>query len=401
MSDTLPSHKRVSVMYCLLQMGYWGMMAAFSGYQTAIVLDRGFSSGAAGTFSALGCLSGIVSQPVLGGWADRHPGVPLKRIFGGCLLLALGVQAAFYLTRPGFGWTAAIFLALGILETNAYPFMDSMAMQYINVGMDVPYSLGRGLGSFSYAVVCVLVGQQTARFGIETALLTHAGLLGFMLLILAAFPTFPHRALPSERERRAPHSAGYLLKTNKPFTLILIGGFFGMAAVLPIVNFLVKLVGDRGGDNRSLGIALFLMAASELPAAFLFQKLRKKFDNERILLISLVFMMLKPLACLASRSLLPLLLVQPIQMLGYGLFTPASVYFTNESVAREDRVRGQSLKAVLTCGLGGVIGNLICGFVIDWGGPDAMLIVCAFSGAAGIAFGAWAIRARARAVQTA
>ena len=83
MSGRLSAGGRVNAMYFLVQIWFWGMMAAFSGYQTAIVLERGFSSGQAGVFIALGCFAGIFSQPLLGAWADRHPSVPLKALFGG------------------------------------------------------------------------------------------------------------------------------------------------------------------------------------------------------------------------------------------------------------------------------------------------------------------------------
>lgn len=392
----MPSEKRVNLMYCMMQIGFWGMLGSFGGYQAAIVLDRGFSSGDAGMFMALGCLSGMVAQPLLGSWADRHPEIPLKWIFGILLLPALAINFVFYLTRPGFWGTALIFLLLGVLETNAYPLIDSMAMQYINVGMDVPYSLGRGLGALAYAIICVVVGRQTAAFGMQTALLTHAALLVVMILLSALFPAIPREALTPRGERKQSHSAWYLLKTNRPFTLMLLGCFFGMIAVMPIGNFLVTMVTEQGGDSGDLGLALFLMAASELPAAFVFQKLYRKFGSERVLLMSLVFMIAKPVLVLCSGSLWMLLAVQPIQMLGYGLFTPANVYFANENVAPEDRVQGQSLKMVLTNGLGSVVGNLAVGYAIDFGGIPFMLTLCIASGVMGLILGVCAVRCRKR-----
>jgi PPP family 3-phenylpropionic acid transporter len=391
----MPSKQRVTVAYCLMQIGFWGMLGAFCGFQTAIVLDRGFTSGQAGIFIALGCLSGMVSQPLLGAWADRHPEVPLKGLFAACMVPALVLNFLFYWTRPGFLGTAVIFFLLGVAETNAYPMIDSMAMQYINTGMDVPYSLGRGLGAFAYALVCVAAGWQTARFGIQTALLTHGALQALMLVMTAVFPTFPREALGRRQTEKPSHSALYLLRTNKPFTLMLIGCFFGMMAIMPIGNFLVTMITDLGGDSGDLGLALFLMAASELPAAFVFQKLYRRFGSERVLLVSLVFMIAKPLLVLLSDNLVMLLAVQPIQMLGYGIFTPANVYFANENVAPEDRVQGQSLKMVLTNGLGSVMGNLVSGLMIDWGGVSAMLTVCIASGCVGLLFGIAAVRARA------
>ncbi len=395
MSGTsLPSGQRVNTMYFLLQIWFWGMMAAFTGYQTAIVLNRGFSSGQAGVFISLGCLSGIFAQPLLGAWADRHPAVPLKRIFGGCMLAALLIHGGFYFSRPGFFGTALIFLALGALETNAYPLIDAMAMQFLNAGIDVRYSLGRGLGAFAYAIVSVLVGQQARRFGVESALVTHGALVLLILTTLAVFPAFAPSAAPAAHTRTPAHSPFYILKHNPAFTVMLLAGFFGLMAVMPIVNFLVSLVNDRGGDSGSLGLALFLMAASELPGAILFQWLWKKTNLERIMVISAVFMALKPLLFLFCGDLRLFLMMQPIQMLGYGLFTPGNVFFANENVPPEDRIQGQSLKMVATNGLSGVVGNLIAGGIIDRGGVNAMLVFCFFSGAVGVALAFWAVRLR-------
>ena len=198
----LPSLRRVNVMYALVQMTYWSLFAAFSGYQTALLLGRGFSSGQAGVFTAIRCLAGIFAQPLLGGWADRHPEVSLNRLLNLCLSAALAVNVLFYRTRPGFAGTALIFVVLGVLELNAYPLLDSMAVQFINVGLDVNYSLGRGLGSFAYAVTCVIMGRQAAALGVETVLVTHGALLVVLIGLIAVYPRLPGevRRPPAETE---------------------------------------------------------------------------------------------------------------------------------------------------------------------------------------------------------
>lgn len=123
-----PSLRRLNVSYTLVHVVYWAMFAIFAGYQTSLLLGRGFTSGEAGIFASIRCFAGILAQPLLGGWADRHPEVPIKRLLNACLVLALGVNVVFYTTRPGFWGTALIFLTLGILELNAYPLLDSMAV---------------------------------------------------------------------------------------------------------------------------------------------------------------------------------------------------------------------------------------------------------------------------------
>lgn len=91
--EKIPSFRRLDWHYMAMQMGFWAMFAAIVAYQTALLLDRGFSNGEAGLMTSVRCLAGIVFQPLLGGYADRHPEVPLKRIVALSLVLSLAAGA--------------------------------------------------------------------------------------------------------------------------------------------------------------------------------------------------------------------------------------------------------------------------------------------------------------------
>ena len=373
----MASRKRIVLCYVLLQASFWGMISSICAYQAAIVLDRGFTTGQAGFFCALCYLASLFTQPVIGVWADRHPNVPIKQLLIVMLLPAVALNLVFYFTRPGFALTALIIFLFGVLETNSYPLIDSMGMQYVNAGVKIPYSFARGMGSLTYAVLCVVTGLLTARFGMQAALLAHCAEQLLLIVCLLAFPSIPARLLPQPQAKSASgHSIWQILKKNMVFTLMLIACFFGMMGVMPI------------------GVAQFLMAASELPSALVFGLLQKKMSSAKILLISIIFMVVKPLLILASGSLGMLLAVQPVQMLGYGLFFPASVYFANESVDPADRVQGQSIRTILAISLSTLLGSLVSGYLIDLGGTTLMLWFstgCAFIGVL-IALGALAVQ---------
>jgi PPP family 3-phenylpropionic acid transporter len=59
----LLSLRRLNSLYILLHLVYWAMFAAFAGYQTALVLNRGFSGADAGVFVAIRCLGGSLPSP--------------------------------------------------------------------------------------------------------------------------------------------------------------------------------------------------------------------------------------------------------------------------------------------------------------------------------------------------
>lgn len=372
----MPSDRRLNDHYIWMQIGFWAMFAAFCGYQTALLLARGFTNGQAGMIAAVRCLAGIVCQPALGGFADRHPEIPLRRIVSLSLAVGLAASCVFYLVPMGMAGTLVVFILIGGLELSAYPLMDAMAVQFINVGVPIRYSLGRGIGSLSYAVVCVFMGLQVGRFGVETILITHSALVLAEIALVATYPVYRGGVELRDCSNERPHSVLQLLRLNPSFTVMLAATLFALTGVLPLSNFLVSVVADKGGDTSRLGAALFLMGAAELPAGLLFPRLLKRLGSGRIMALSFAAMLAKSLAFLVVPTLGWLYVVQPIQMLGYGLFTPASVYFVNESVPVEDRVRGQTLMMVASNGLGGVFGNLLGGAMLDVGGVRAMLGFC-------------------------
>lgn len=384
-TEKTPTLRRLDWHYIAMQMGFWAMFAAIVAYQTALLLDRGFTNGEAGLMTSVRCLAGIVFQPLLGGFADRYPGVPLKGIVGVSLALSLAA-GVWYWAEPAMGLaqTALVWVVIGGLGVSSYPLMDAMAVQFINDGMPIRYSLGRGLGSLAYAVVCVLLGLQVGQWGVETTLVTFLLLTAAEIALVFTYPTW-HPKTPAEGRAAAerPQSALSLLRSSPRFTLMLAGVLFGLTAVLPLSNFLVNVILSRGGTAADLGLAMFLMGGFELPAAFLFPRLLRRLGSGRILVLSMFFGTLKGVALLLTWNLAGVLLCQPLQMLGYGLFTPASVYFVNESVPPADRVRGQTIMMVASNGLGGMLGGMLAGFTLDLGGANWMLAGCILCGCVG------------------
>ena len=385
----MPSVRRLDYHYMAMQIGFWAMFAAICAYQAALLTSRGFTNAEAGLLIAVRCLAGIVCQPILGSFADRHPRIPLRLIVSLALGLVAGV--VFLLCPMGMAGTMAVLILMGGFEITSYPLMDAMAIQFIRRGVPIRYSLGRGVGSLAYAVCCVVLGLQVTAWGVETTLVTHAVLTALEIVLVITYPVCPVEE-DAAGPAPAPHSALWLLRRNPSFALMLLAILFGLTGCLPMSNFLVNVVTSRGGAAGDLGVALFLMAAFELPTAFFFQRLYRRLGGGRLLLLSILFCFFKALALFLSPSLPFVLLSQPLQMLGYGLFTPTSVYYVNDSVPPEDQVKGQTLMMVASNGLGGVLGSLFAGSILDLGGADAMLVFCMACCAAAGVLGVLALR---------
>ncbi|WP_347528110.1 hypothetical protein [Flavonifractor plautii] len=146
----------------------------------------------------------------------------------------------------------------------------------------------------------MFLGFQVGRSGVESTLLTHVVLVAAEIALVATYPPYRGRPRARDAEGPRPQSALALLRSNPSFTLMLAGVLLSLTAVLPLSNFLVNIVTSRGGTDADLGLAMFVMGAFELPTAFLFPKLLRRFGSGRLLLISAVFGTLKAVALLCT-----------------------------------------------------------------------------------------------------
>lgn len=374
------SFRRIDVHYALIQSGFWAMFGSICAYQATLLLSRGFNNSDTGLIISVRCLTGILSQPLLGMFSDRHPNIPLKYITALPMLISFlaGLTLLFY--PAGLAGTLIQFAIIGAFELSAYPLIDSMAVQFINAGVPVHYSLGRAIGSVAYAVCCAILGALTAVHGTELVLPVHSVLVLLEILLLLTFPIQHSSGKPAhDRSHPAPQSPLSLLKSHPRFTVTLLSSLFGILGVIALSNFLVNITTAKGGGSAALGAGLFLMGVFELPSAFLFPKLKRRLGVSGLMVLSMAFCTAKCVVFLLAPDLIFLLAAQSLQMLGYGLFTPTSVFLVNENVPAADRVQGQTLMMVASNGLGGVMGSFFAGKALDLGGVSAMLILCTIS----------------------
>ena len=112
-------------------------------------------------------------------------------------------------------------------------------------------------------------------------------------------------------------------------------------------------------------------------------KIAKKISIEKVILVSSISFTLKAAACVFAVSIPAVYAVSAMQMIAFALFTPGSVYFINKHMQPHDSTIGQALIGSCTLGLGGTLGNIIGGLVIDIAGLTPTLIFSAILSACG------------------
>ena len=149
-------------------------------------------------------------------------------------------------------------------------------------------------------------------------------------------------------------------------------------------TYLIQMLREVGGDSGNLGTAMAIAAVLEIPVMFSFTHIAKKVPSSILLVISAVSYVGKGILYLAGGSITMIYFAQILQMTSYAIYAPAVVKFSDECMAEEDKVTGQAFMS-MTSAVGGVIGNLCGGWLIDHTGIRSMLLFGTIFAAAGTA----------------
>lgn len=371
----LPSVTRLNIHYGIIQAIYWTVYASMTGFIVVLLQDRGFTPEQIGYLNAVRTCMAVLSQLFLAAFADHHKKFPLKYLIGIMMATCLIANLVFHIEGLNFAIVFLIFVVFGTTEMAIVSLMDSMAMQYINSGIGINYSACRGMGSITYAVTCLVLGQAANRWGTGFLIPLHTILI---LLYLTAVVTFPKHSAPTavETEAKATQTSsfGAILQGNPRYAVYLVALMILFSGYMGIFTFMANVVERAGGDNGNLGTALFIYSVSQTPMMlFLFPILKKKYRAQHLLLFSSVVQSIHCLCLYAAASPTQIYLVQIMEMFAFGLYVPASVYYMNEVVPPADRIKGQTL-AMTSTNLGATIGAAVFGVVIERFGVGAMLL---------------------------
>jgi MFS transporter, PPP family, 3-phenylpropionic acid transporter len=122
-----------------------------------------------------------------------------------------------------------------------------------------------------------------------------------------------------------------------------------------------------------------------LPMLLSFWLLRK-FGSKKLITVSIIAYFIKTLIIFISPNVSWIYVGLVASIFANGIFYIASVYFINEIVKPNERMRGQALFGLCSfAGLGMLIGEAMDGVLVDRFGLDAMMLLCSACGLISIA----------------
>ena len=365
-----------TIRYSLINFSLYILAVNGFGFASFYLVNNGFDNFGSGLVIAGAQVAAVILMPLVGRLADRKNRFSIPVILGILAGFAL-ISAAMLLlkveSRPVL--TGMFFAFITVSCYLMIPQVNALCMFYVNRGVSIDFGIARGIGSLAYALGSMVVGYFSADDRLGPKFVPMA-VMAASIMILVAMLIFRRLAGqiasdPVENAVETPEKASGVLtaflKKYHRFVILLGGITLIFVSHNVLTNYTYQLCVSIGGGATESGIANGIAAAAELPVMFLFSLLLKRFKPENMIKVSCLFFCLKALVAgiaLTLGSVALLYGAMVLQMFGYGLFIPASVYYTNTAVGESDLTTGQSAM-VMTNTLGGVLGSLLGGFLLD------------------------------------
>lgn len=369
--------KSLQSKYNILHILYWISYLSIYGYIAIFLQYRGLSNTEIGIVSGAGALLSIFISPFISSLVTRIQGLNIKKTM---LILYILMFIAFllltYIPLP-ISLIMILYIFLLCVMVSNVPFLSMICMDYLKEGHYLNFGVARGLGSIAYASGAVIVSQFITW--INPTVIIYVYLISSCLLFWILF-SMPDSQTNNDNQEENKTSAFTIMKEYKVFFFVLIGIAFMFSASTALSTYLINIVTHLGGSTSLYGIAIFFMAASEMPVMAKTYSLMKKFSAETLLLAAAFFYIIRNFTiCLAPN--IPILMIgMMFQGISFGLFTATIAYYVNDHLKSEHQMMGQTMIGMMSTGLGSTLGNVLGGFLQDNYSIQAMFIfACAMT----------------------
>ena len=375
--------KNLTLRYTVQQCAYWAAAAGVVSFATAFLLEQGFAASHIGILLAVGNLLSCAAQPVLASIADRIGGNIVKWFIAGLTAVSMACFASI-MVLPFSDTVYGLVYLLGVFAFDAMnPLLNAVSVSYNRIGYKINYGVGRGIGSFAYALSALVIGKVMAGLGADWMIWISLVLLALNVAATLGYPGLTESTV--ERESRSECcSVPVFFRRYKWYCVALLGVMLLAMFHAMTENYLIEVVSPLGGDSGTVGVALFVATAIEMVVIVNFEWLRTKISDSWLLKFAGLSFLLKSGLFLMAKNVMAIYGIQLLQATSYSFLSPTQLYYADAKVSPADMVKGQAfITAAYT--LGCAIGNFTGGQLLDLFDVRALLWAGVAMAAAGTA----------------
>lgn len=325
-------------------------------YLQVILKNQGFSYAVIGIMFAVFELAGMIGQVGTGWFADK---TGLLRVTQLSCAVATILGTALLIRLTSIPLAFLVLFPLGFFLNSLITLQDAAANQFGGGKPDV-YSKIRACGTIGctcFSLVYAMISRPAVSDNQDIFLFVAGGAVAYMVSL--PFLKTGSETVPRQTGKR---KGGWF---DTPY-LLAIGCIllsrFSMATTRFIPLYAVEVLG-----YHKLTMLQVVSTGTEFVAILVTGKLlrEKKVRPVTLLMVSSVGVGLRQLCYALMPSVFGMMLGQAFHSLCYGVFQPAVIRFVTLHVKSDHKAEGIALCQSLGSGLGGMLGELFCGLVIQ------------------------------------
>ncbi|KKI93291.1 hypothetical protein WQ54_05540 [Bacillus sp. SA1-12] len=348
----------------------------------------GLTTGEIGALFAVGPLVMVLTQPVWGMLTDfwnKPKWILLITIVGSA------ITAMFFPQMETFQDLLILNIVYSFFVSATGPIADSIALGILEDRND--FGKIRLYGSLGYAIGAITIGRLLDYVGLDWMFYFYTFSLIITLLLAMNIPA----KTGSKKHFRLKEALG--LFKNPSFITFLLFNFLLQLTVFANNSFYAIHLESFGATITLVGLALLIKSILEIPFFAISSYLIRKFSYALLLSIATVFYAARWLILGYSDQLDVLIWSQILLSLSFSIHCLASVAYVDFITPPDYRATGQTIYWAVTFGFGGLVGNILAGWLLKSYSIESMYKIAALLAMLSIVF-LW-IKAKDQRVKTA
>ena len=335
---------------------YYFFVGLFVPYWGLYLQSKSFTAFQIGILLSLFQISRIFA-PNFWGWLADHTNKRARWIRLASFIGCLGYVGIFW--ADSFFLIFLVMMSMSLFTSSTIPLAESLTLSHL-ASTNVSYSNIRLWGSVGFIIASFFLGILIDRYSVK--ILVWALLFTQLIILFLSF------SIPDKKFELIGNTKRPIFKIlKKPEVIsLLIGCALMVSSHGLLYNFYSIFLKEQGYSSSLIGILWSTGVIFEIIIFILMPKILNKFNLKEVLLISLFLAVIRFfLIGNYVDTLWVLILAQILHAATFGSFHVASVELVSVHFNREHHSRGQSIYNSITYGLGGTIGGLGGGFMID------------------------------------
>jgi len=335
---------------------YYFFVGLFVPYWGLYLQSKSFSAFQIGILLSLFQISRIFA-PNFWGWLADHTNKRAKWIRLASFIGCLGYIGIFW--ADSFFLIFLVMMSMSLFTSSTIPLAESLTLSHV-ASSNASYSNIRLWGSVGFIIASFFLGILIDIYNVNV--LVWALLFTQLIILFLSF------SIPDKKFELIGDTKRSIWKVlKKPEVIaLLIGCALMVSSHGLLYNFYSIFLKEQGYSSSLIGILWSIGVIFEIFIFVLMPKILRKYNFKEVLLISLFLAVIRFFLIGHYVDILwILILAQILHAATFGSFHVASVELVSVHFNKEHHSRGQSIYNSITYGLGGTIGGLGGGLMID------------------------------------